>query len=316
MPPSYCARNPWLRGLMALLIVADTATAACYHPNGTDRNARFSKEIYTPINPEEDVSMCCSTNGDQPRPDGLCTNSLGTIVWRESCTDKTWASPKCIKLCAGTSTDTHSTPGTGRQMDNDEKVMPCPDGSYCCGDGAIGYTCCREGRGVFLKDGTTQATNPSSTIASSTSLLTTTGVPAGTTTDAPSPLPPATSPPSSNVDGGAIAGIVIGGLAGIVLLLVAFWVLLHKRRKAQDAARNGMVPQQGYPPTSPNPSWPNGNYINTKPQEAQGSYAGDYKRSELPAGPVSWTTGRSELDGEQQYFPIVKQLDSASLHQI
>ena len=194
-------------------------------------------------------------------------------------------------------------------MDNDEKVTPCSDGSYCCGDGAVGYTCCNDGRGVFLKDGTTQATNPSSTIASSSSSPTTAGVSASPTADADSSLTPATSPPSPNVDGGAIAGIVIGGLAGIVLLLVAFWFLLLKRRKGQEAARNGMVPQRGYPPTPPHPSWPNGNYTDTKPQEAQGSYAGDYKRSELPAGPVSWTAGRSELDGEQQYFPIVKQLD-------
>ncbi|KAI4276563.1 MAG: hypothetical protein LQ337_002393 [Flavoplaca oasis] len=315
MPSTCRARNPWLRGFIALLFTADTVTAACYYPNGTDRNAGFSSDIYYPINPGDDASMCCSQNGDQPRTDGLCTNSLGTIVWRESCTDKTWASPKCIKLCAGTSTDTHSTPGTGRQMDNDEKVMPCPDGSYCCGDGALGYTCCSEGRGVFLRDGTTQATNPSSTIASSSSSPMTAGVPAGTTTDAASSRNPPTSPPSPNVDGGAIAGIVIGGLAGIVLLLVASWLVLRKRRKGQEAARNGMVSQQGYPPTSPNPRWPNGNYTNTKPQEVQGSYAEDYKRSELHAGPVSWTAGRSELDGEQQYFPIVKRLDSANLDQ-
>ncbi|KAL9033259.1 MAG: hypothetical protein Q9180_006040 [Flavoplaca navasiana] len=269
MPPSYRARNPWLRGLIALLLVADTATAACYYPNGTDRNAGFSKDIYTPINREDD----------------------------------------CIKLCAGTSTDTHSTPGTGRQMDNDEKITPCSDGSYCCGDGAVGYTCCNDGRGVFLKDGTTQATNPSSTIASSSSSPTTAGVFASSTTDADSTLTPATSPPSPNVDGAAIAGIVIGGLAGILLLFLVFWFLLLKRRKGQEAARNGMVPQQGYPPTSQHTS-----YTDTKPQEAQGSYAGDYKRSELPAGPVSWTAGRSELDGEQQYFPIAKQLDSACLH--
>ena len=109
MPPSYPARNPWLRGLIALLFVADTVTAACYYPNGTDRNAGITSDTYSPINPEDDVSMCCSNNGDQPRPDGLCMNLLGTIIWRESCTDKTWTSPKCIKLCAGTSTGTFET---------------------------------------------------------------------------------------------------------------------------------------------------------------------------------------------------------------
>ena len=109
MPPSCPARNPWLRGLIALLFVADTVTAACYYPNGTDRNAGITSDTYSPINPEDDVSMCCSNNGDQPRPDGLCMNLLGTIIWRESCTDKTWTSPKCIKLCAGTSIGTFET---------------------------------------------------------------------------------------------------------------------------------------------------------------------------------------------------------------
>lgn len=103
MPPSYRARNPWLRGLIALFVL-DTVAAACYYPNGTDRNAEFPTDIFYPINPEDDFSMCCSNNGDQPRIDGLCLNRLGTIIWRESCTDRTWTSPKCIKLCAGTST--------------------------------------------------------------------------------------------------------------------------------------------------------------------------------------------------------------------
>lgn len=210
--------------------------------------------------------------------------------------------------------DTNNSPGIGRQMDNDEQVTPCSDGSYCCGDGSLGSSCCNQGRGVFVRDGTTQAANPTSTPASSSSLQspsgspTTTGVPAGPTRTTASSLAPATSSPRSNVNAGAIAGIVIGGLAGIVLLLGAVWFLCFRRRKAKKAARNDITQRQGYPPSSEVWGWPYGDHTKTEPQEAQGSYTGQYKRSELQAGPVSWTAGKSELDTQQILPPNATQL--------
>lgn len=201
--------------------------------------------------------------------------------------------------------DTNNSPGIGRQMDNDEQVTPCSDGSYCCGDGSLGSSCCNQGRGVFVRDWTTQAANPTSTPASSSSLQspsgspTTTGLPAGPTRTTASSPAPATSSPRSNVNAGAIAGIVIGGLAGIVLLLGAVWFLCFRGRKAKKAARNDITQRQGYPPSSEVSGWPYGDHTKTEPQEAQGSYTAQYKRSELQTGPVSWTAGRSELDTQQ-----------------
>lgn len=91
------------RYLQALTILSaiGAASANCYYPNGTDRNQGFPTDTYNPINPGDDVSMCCSDLGDKPRSDGLCANAEGSVIWRESCTDRTWQSPKCIKLCAG-----------------------------------------------------------------------------------------------------------------------------------------------------------------------------------------------------------------------
>ncbi|KAI4284400.1 MAG: hypothetical protein L6R38_001453 [Xanthoria sp. 2 TBL-2021] len=313
MSPSTLGIKQWLKSLIALSLI-DTVIANCYYPNGTDRNEGFPNDTYFPVNPGDDFSMCCSHFGDQPRGDGLCANFDGSVIWRESCTDRTWQSPKCIKLCAGSSPDTNNSPGIGRQMDNDEQVTPCSDGSYCCGDGSLGSSCCNQGRGVFVRDGTTQAANPTSTPASSSSLQspsgspTTTGVPAGPTRTTASSLAPATSSPRSNVNAGAIAGIVIGGLAGIVLLLGAVWFLCFRRRKAKKAARNDITQRQGYPPSSEVWGWPYGDHTKTEPQEAQGSYTGQYKRSELQAGPVSWTAGKSELDTQQILPPNATQL--------
>ncbi|KAL8991591.1 MAG: hypothetical protein Q9169_007826 [Polycauliona sp. 2 TL-2023] len=284
MAPTGPTIVQWLRGLIILFLV-DTVTAACYLPNGVDRNKDLPRDTYRPVNPGDDVSMCCSRLGDKPRPDGLCENKDGTIIWRESCTDRTWQSPKCIKLCAGFDPDTNNTPGLGLQMDNDEQVTPCSDGSYCCGDGPGGASCCNDGRGVFLNNGTTQAARPASTPASSATLqslpasTTTTGASVGSTANAASPPSPAPSSSGSGISGGAIAGIVIGALAGIASLVVALWFLLFRRRKADGIARNDMTPREGYPPGSPFEK-----PINAEPQEAQGSYAEDYKRSELQAG--------------------------------
>ncbi|KAI4194912.1 MAG: hypothetical protein LQ348_002535 [Seirophora lacunosa] len=294
------------RGSLQCLIVLSaigTVNATCYYPNGTDRNRGFPSDTYFPINPGDDFSMCCSRLGDKPRSDGLCANSDGSVIWRESCTDRTWQSPKCIKLCAGTDPDTNDSPGSGRQMDNDEQVTPCSDGSYCCGDGGLGSSCCNEGRGVFVRDGTTQNNNPTATPTSSTTsetlpttantLPVTAAISAGPTADA-APTP-ASSSQDSGVNTGAIAGGLVGGLAGLLIIVLALW-FFYRRRKANKTAQSSTTQQHEYPPTSEAQDSTYGYYKSPGPQEAQGSYIEEYKRPELQAGAVSPTVGRAELD--------------------
>lgn len=79
--------------------------ANCYFPNGTDANQGQENDVYLPCNPGDPVSMCCNV-GDQCRSDGLCLSIwYDNNVWRDMCTDETWQSPSCVKLCIeGTST--------------------------------------------------------------------------------------------------------------------------------------------------------------------------------------------------------------------
>lgn len=77
-------------------------SANCFYPNGTDVNLGVKPDLYLPCQAEDDVSMCCRLGGGYPntcRSDGLCLSNVDRNVRRESCTDSSWQSPKCIKLC-------------------------------------------------------------------------------------------------------------------------------------------------------------------------------------------------------------------------
>ena len=46
----------------------------------------------------KEFSMCCAV-GNDCRPDGLCFTDSTGLIYRKGCTDPTWASPSCVKLC-------------------------------------------------------------------------------------------------------------------------------------------------------------------------------------------------------------------------
>lgn len=82
--------------------------AQCYLRNGT----RVPSTDYQPCNSQIGaVSMCCASNrtmnADTCLANGLCQNyaendagnNIVTILWRESCSDRTWQSPFCLNLC-------------------------------------------------------------------------------------------------------------------------------------------------------------------------------------------------------------------------
>ena len=79
-----------------------SSRAACYYPNGSDLNARLDQEVYQPCDPGDEHSMCCALNRpfpDKCRNDGLCYSTYDSNVWRDGCTDPTWKSSSCVKLC-------------------------------------------------------------------------------------------------------------------------------------------------------------------------------------------------------------------------
>lgn len=99
MPPT-----PVLLFLLTALI--RSSSAACYYPNGTDVTTyRSENNAYAPCNASAQESMCCRINlspdssKDHCRSDGLCDSPNHVYLWRESCTDPTWKSPHCQRLC-------------------------------------------------------------------------------------------------------------------------------------------------------------------------------------------------------------------------
>lgn len=99
-------RLPSMVVLSAFLLLASITpciVAECYLPNGVDRNkAKDAPDHnYQPCKNSTEASMCCNSGtGDICRDNGLCYNPSSKQIWRESCTDPTWKSPGCLKLCA------------------------------------------------------------------------------------------------------------------------------------------------------------------------------------------------------------------------
>lgn len=84
-------------------------SANCFLPNGTDVNLQTQeKNSYQPCNATAEFSMCCKLNAvdNASCHDGLCLSHDTLALWRGPCTDRTWQSSSCLKLC---------TTGTGKQ---------------------------------------------------------------------------------------------------------------------------------------------------------------------------------------------------------
>ncbi|KAF7956050.1 hypothetical protein EAE96_004971 [Botrytis aclada] len=126
----------------------------CYSYEGDEMDP-----TYRPCNGSAPVSMCChlgviSNGGDECGSGstyGLCGIS-GTQLWRESCTDKTWQSPLCLRLCVGA---------------NDTEITACPNGSYCCGKNAA--DCCNANEGKFIVNNQVSDTEAGDSLSSQTS---------------------------------------------------------------------------------------------------------------------------------------------------
>ena len=139
---------------------------------------------------------------------------------------------------------------------NGQLVTQCLDGSICCGNGPEASQCCNVGRGVFLSNGTSIATEsspsplvdmPSSTPywapPTSLSLPSVTTIPHGDAGNGVS------SPTSSSTTGTTptrrsdhvvpiVAGI-LGGVIGVLILIgILFWLV---RRRMKDAGRSDSI---------------------------------------------------------------------------
>ncbi len=80
------------------------SAAACFLPDGTDRNTvgRAKRGDYLPCDATAKVSMCCALGREDDvdicLPGGICKHKRTGDHYRESCTDKSWNSSVCVKL--------------------------------------------------------------------------------------------------------------------------------------------------------------------------------------------------------------------------
>ncbi|KAF7896947.1 uncharacterized protein EAF01_009350 [Botrytis porri] len=234
--------------LVLIIWLVGLVEGQCYSFEGVEMDP-----TYKPCNGSAPVSMCChlgvvNNGGDECGSGstyGLCGIS-GTQLWRESCTDKTWQSPLCLRLCVGA---------------NDTEITACPNGRYCCGKNAA--DCCDANKGKFivnnqvsdtaagdsLSSQTSQATTTSSTSisteASKSMSATTSGIPSAVDQTSKvqtsvlistvyQPLPSLTSTTSSSYTTQSLstgARVGIGAGAGAFVVLMSLLALLLWKRK-------------------------------------------------------------------------------------
>lgn len=205
--------------------------------------------------------MCCRS-GDKCRRDGLCGDSPHDgLPWRGMCTDQTWNSSKCLKLCInGTSSDpgplshfafltcvvhlnpdkypNHQKEGQWEAERTDIPVTHCPDSSICCGDPSITSECCIQKRGRWISDsGEVTDVNPSGNPSTNDT--------EPTHSAAPKALSPSRSSGASSTitvvsetvapaqlnHTASIVGGTIGGLGSIVLITITIWFLTRRHRR-------------------------------------------------------------------------------------
>lgn len=125
--------------------------AKCYFPNG--KEMQMPRVEFVECDSSQKHTMCCGKD-DRCRPDGLCDSIWYGKVFRNGCTDPTWKSPSCVKLCDKGFLDVSVWNGEVKDLSNSGvPVTLCDDGSYCCGDGTMAKTCCESRQGVFLRNG-------------------------------------------------------------------------------------------------------------------------------------------------------------------
>ncbi|OAL48511.1 hypothetical protein IQ07DRAFT_571266 [Pyrenochaeta sp. DS3sAY3a] len=261
-----------LVGLSILLLAKQAvAQSKCYFANGTP--LPYNDDAFNDYQPCFGVGgICCGLNRRNPSggyerdgwtvdeclPNGLCQNrvinddgALATTWWVEYCTDSNITSGNCLNVCdqvrtgAGTS---ELTPCDGRA---DSERWCCGNSTACCGNSTA---CCGTNIGVvrlapifggllssrIAGSSTTETASPTKSSTSAT--VSTSGT--GTTSSFPSP-----STVNSGLSDGAIAGIVIGAVAGVTLLaaVIFFWKRSAKYKEQASMPHYAEVPGSGYP---------------------------------------------------------------------
>ncbi|KAK6516846.1 hypothetical protein TWF506_006731 [Arthrobotrys conoides] len=143
--------------LTAISILSSTVLAQihiaivpeCYFPDGT-LSPSYSGHSACNKGAAVKETMCCALGNrrtddmDLCISNGLCLDSNGTY-YRASCTDETWESEACLKICMD-----FVGPGGEEYKSSNAPVYFCDDGTVCCGSEAVGQACCQKGNGFEL----------------------------------------------------------------------------------------------------------------------------------------------------------------------
>lgn len=231
--------------------------------------------------------MCC-WDDQQCAPNGLCVEN--GAYYREYCTDPTWESPACNKLCFGmlfhqVVCEELTDRNTGMEAFTLGLILTiCDDGSFCCGYN--NKNCCLKKQGTFI-DAKGNIIDPDATTTSKTTSTTTTSrrtTTSATTSATPSsqadkdedededddpaavPTPKSSSASSNNnnevaandespgLSNGAKAGIAIGAVVGFFAIAALAFLFIRQRKQYQGAPVSLAPPPMGdAPPYGPPP---------------------------------------------------------------
>lgn len=342
----WIAPCPW--PLATLLSLSTLASAQGTSNKQDSRDCFFPDGIQSsggPCFPDQAVSPCCGpgfvclSNGlCQPGPD--TRKSYQYTVYRSSCTDRTWNSTDCPRVCLSckSSPFTHirisvfalvskigntlnpvltGTPNIADdRLDSGQGLATCgTGGSYCCGRG---YDCCSNGTNIFTY-GTAEivTTIPIGSSSSSSSSAASSTAAASSSASSSS----SSSSPSNATSIGVGVGVGVGGFA-ILLASVLLFLMFRRRRKEQAKQQGASSPhdEEGHTPrgtelqademkqgggafTSPPPTYRSDSNVHTAVSSPGGEERSGGMTPGAPLNPAEFPSGpeRERFEMEGQH---------------
>lgn len=306
----WIAPCPW--PLATLLSLSTLASAQGTSNKQDSRDCFFPDGIQSsggPCFPDQAVSPCCGpgfvclSNGlCQPGPD--TRKSYQYTVYRSSCTDRTWNSTDCPRVCLS----------SDDRLDSGQGLATCgTGGSYCCGRG---YDCCSNGTNIFTY-GTAEivTTIPIGSSSSSSSAASSTAAASSSASSSSS-----SSSPSNATSIGVGVGVGVGGFA-ILLASVLLFLMFRRRRKEQAKQQGASSPhdEEGHTPrgtelqademkqgggafTSPPPTYRSDSNVHTAVSSPGGEERSGGMTPGAPLNPAEFPSGpereRFEMEGQ------------------